>query len=167
MKHIPAPRVRLVTTALAVVSVLLGLELILRVVGYGDPAKRTDPFFGFEGAERVFELRDIPGKGRFYVPAPRRSILTQSFPAQKSTNTYRVFMLGGSTTYGIPYGPDAAFSFWLEERLSRLYPHKNIEVINAGVPGYGSARVLHILGVAQYSSAGTPHQRRSPGCPRP
>src|SRR6266498_5808440 len=135
MKQIPARRIRLLTTAIVVVSFALGVELILRVVGYGDPARRQDPFFGFEGAERVFELRDIPGEGRFYVPSPRRSIITQRFPAQKSTNTYRVFTLGGSTTYGIPYGPDAALSFWLNERLSRLYPQKNIEVINAGVPG--------------------------------
>src|SRR5438876_11140347 len=99
MKHIPAPRVRLV---IAVVSFLLGAELILRVVGYGNPATRPDPFFGFEGAQPVFELRDIRGEGRVYVPAPRRSSITQRLPAQTCAHTHLVLTLGGATTYGGP-----------------------------------------------------------------
>ena len=54
-------------------------------------------------------------------------------------------MLGGSATYGEPYGPEGAFSFWLQERLSAIDSSKTYKVINCGRKGFGSVRVKTIF----------------------
>jgi lysophospholipase L1-like esterase len=57
---------------------------------------------------------------------------------EKSPNTYRIFILGGSTVYNeyTPYEENAARV--LEKQLQMRYPDKKIEVINAGVRYYNS-----------------------------
>ena len=63
----------------------------------------------------------------------------------KPKNTFRAFLLGGSTAHGIssapPYPirhiyPDETIDAYLEKMLSLKYPDYNIEVINAAVTGY-------------------------------
>jgi len=127
---------------------LLLLEISLRIVGYADPDTRRDPFHGFAGTPSVFQERTVAGQGIRYVPRPNQSSIVDSFPANKSTNTFRVFTFGGSTTYGEPYGQGGSFSYWLKRYLQELHPDRNIEVINCGVSGYGSSRVLQIVNEA-------------------
>ncbi|MGB7933707.1 MAG: SGNH/GDSL hydrolase family protein [Gammaproteobacteria bacterium] len=67
------------------------------------------------------------------------------FPVDKPANTYRAFALGGSTTEGQPYGNPGSFPFWFEQELRHRHPDRNIEVINIGIRGFGSSRVLQIL----------------------
>ena len=126
------------------IFLLLTLEMVLRLVGYADPRTREDPFMGFEGTPRAFHAEDVPGEGMLYVPGGTNTDLTQSFPVTKSEETFRIFTFGGSTTYGTPFGPEVSYPAWLQKQLSRLYPAKNIEVVNTGTRGYGSSRVLQL-----------------------
>lgn len=63
----------------------------------------------------------------------------QEFPAQKSSGVYRIAVLGGSATYTIKVKDNRkAFPAQLENFLNTHYGYKQVEVINAGTPGYTS-----------------------------
>jgi tetratricopeptide (TPR) repeat protein len=63
----------------------------------------------------------------------------------KAPNTFRIFCLGGSTTYGHPYFDSTSFSGWLRELLPEIDPSKNWEVINCGGISYASYRVANLM----------------------
>jgi tetratricopeptide (TPR) repeat protein len=69
----------------------------------------------------------------------------QSFPLQKSPGAYRIFCLGGSTTYGRPYNDATSFPGWLRELLPAADASRNWEVVNAGGISYASYRVAHLM----------------------
>ncbi len=123
----------------------VAIEIILRIIGYGSPIERRDPFQGFEGTNRIFQETAIPGEGNIYVPSPNKSYIDQRFPTVKPEDVYRIFTFGGSTTGGIPWGREYSFSALMRESLRKRIPFKQIEVINVGVAGYASSRVLVIL----------------------
>ncbi len=63
----------------------------------------------------------------------------------KPTNTFRVFLMGGSAAHGISSAPpyplvhiymNETVDFYLEQKLKAKYPGKKIEIINAAVTGY-------------------------------
>jgi lysophospholipase L1-like esterase len=64
---------------------------------------------------------------------------SREFNPEKPANTYRVVLLGGSTTYTASVKDnDMTFPYQLERILRSDYGRENIEVINAGVSGYNS-----------------------------
>jgi hypothetical protein len=69
----------------------------------------------------------------------------QSFPRVKAPGTFRIFTLGGSTTYGHPYADPTSFSGWLRELLPVADKTKHWEVINAGGISYASYREAHLM----------------------
>ncbi|MFZ1291887.1 MAG: SGNH/GDSL hydrolase family protein [Melioribacteraceae bacterium] len=68
-----------------------------------------------------------------------------SFNKQKSKNTFRVFVFGGSSAAGFPYQPNGSFSRYLRDRLILANPTKNIEVINLGITATNSYTILDLL----------------------
>ncbi len=57
----------------------------------------------------------------------------------KPDSSYRIVAIGGSTTYTEFVRKNSkTYPFLLEQILREEYQHPNIEVINAGVPGYNS-----------------------------
>src|SRR5690606_36651928 len=72
----------------------------------------------------------------------------QSFPARKQPGTFRIFTLGGSTTYGHPWRASTSFSGWLRELLAGLDTSaggpRRFEVINAGGISYASYRATRL-----------------------
>jgi tetratricopeptide (TPR) repeat protein len=56
--------------------------------------------------------------------------IEDTFLKEKSKNTFRVFVLGGSSAAGYPYMPMGSFSRYIRRRLELVYPASNIEVIN-------------------------------------
>lgn len=124
---------------------LVLLELGLRAIGYGAPDTRADPFFGFAGTNHLFRVEKSPDGTARYVPAPNKRFLDVSFAVHKPAGTWRIFALGGSTTEGQPYGNAASFPFRLGEELRRRHPERRFEVINLGIRGRGSSRVLQVL----------------------
>jgi lysophospholipase L1-like esterase len=65
------------------------------------------------------------------------------FSAEKSKNVFRIVALGGSSTYDVRIeNNEKTFTAQLEKLLNEEYGYQNVEVINAGVPGYNSWEML-------------------------
>jgi lysophospholipase L1-like esterase len=65
------------------------------------------------------------------------------FSFVKPSGVYRIVVLGGSSTYDIRIEDnDKTFTAQLEKLLKDHYDYQNVEVINAGVPGYNSWEIL-------------------------
>jgi len=102
------------------------------------------------------ESKDIawtPHQYLSYYPTPNyRKGLTfhnslgyrnNEFSLEKPSNVYRIVALGGSSTYDIRIEDNAkTFTAQLEKLLKEEYGYQNVEVINAGVPGYNSWEIL-------------------------
>jgi tetratricopeptide (TPR) repeat protein len=125
--------------ALAInVTFFVLLELALAAGGVTPLAIREDPLRGFSGLVSVFErdgdvLRTRPANATTFNP--------QSFLAEKPPNGLRIFGLGGSSTFGFPWGADAAFTQILGEAIARLRPDLAVEAVNAGGTSYAMHRV--------------------------
>ena len=62
---------------------------------------------------------------------------------EKPSDVYRIVTLGGSSTYDVRIEDnDKTFTAQLEKLLTEEYGYQNVEVINAGVPGYNSWEIL-------------------------
>jgi Flp pilus assembly protein TadD len=70
---------------------------------------------------------------------------TEYFRVPKPAGTFRIFCLGGSTVVGYPYWHNASFSSFLRERLRRIFPGRDIDVINLGMTAINSYTVLDFV----------------------
>lgn len=65
------------------------------------------------------------------------------FTLEKPGGVYRIVTLGGSSTYDVSIKDNTAtFTAQLERLLKEDYGYQNVQVINAGVPGYNSWEIL-------------------------
>lgn len=111
------------------------LEIGLRIFNYGNDYTLFQNL-SEEFSEYYFINPDI-GKKYFntkVVPA----VIPDAFKINKSKNSYRIFVLGESSTAGWPYVSNASFPRQLKRRLQLLYPNKEIEVINMGMSAISS-----------------------------
>jgi lysophospholipase L1-like esterase len=118
--------------------------------------QRIDPFV--EGPAGVLQIRpdwvnDGEGlRGRRGRRAGRQFLLPGFRPLrisrEKLPGVVRVVALGGSTTYGLYVGADAAFPAQLGARLSERLAGRRVEVVNLGCPGFASDRVVALLPAA-------------------
>ncbi len=141
------------TIVATIVLFFLLLEGALALFGVQPVVHKEDPFVGFAGNAPLF----IPGSGAdgqpTMVTAPGKYTYfnPQQFPRAKPRNTYRIFTLGGSTTFGRPYNDLTSFSGWLRELLPVADESRKWEVINAGGISYASYRVANLMEeLAQY-----------------
>ena len=81
--------------------------------------------------------------GRFFLHPGFRDV---RFSKKKGPDTVRIFVLGGSSAYGLYVGEEEAFSGQLRVALERRHPDRTFEVINLGCPGWASNRVLNLMG---------------------
>jgi len=127
---------------------LMLLELVFRLLGLGAPSVSEDPFVGFSAHHPVFETYRA-GDGSLRARTAREKLKwfnEQEFPVKKAPGSFRIFILGGSTAYGRPYGARTSFSGWLEDILNQAAgPARHFEVINAGAISYASYRVAVVL----------------------
>lgn len=125
-------------TVLGACILLLGIEGGLRLFEFqhhvpmsGDPFVNVTPFF--------YRTADANG-----VPVFRHHGGKPEFLANKPPNGFRVFVLGESSVYGIPYDPQYAFASFLQKRLDASLPHHVVEVVNCGVPAIASWHIRRI-----------------------
>jgi tetratricopeptide (TPR) repeat protein len=135
---------RIVFPLVAIGGALLLAELILAAAGVAPLTARADPFHGFSERLQVFEADEQTQIRRTATRAAQHSFNVQEFPLEKSADEFRVFVLGGSSAYGFPWGAEQAFSSVLERALQATWPQHDVNVINAAAMSYGSHR-LRIL----------------------
>ena len=134
-------------SVLATTGFFVLLEVLLALGGVAPGLSTHDPYIGFASTVPLF-VDDDGAEGRGYmVTAPNKLGLfnQQRFLRKKAPGAYRIFSLGGSTTYGRPYDDTASFSGWLREFLNEADSSRNWEVINAGGVSYASYRVAKLM----------------------
>ncbi|MBN2411623.1 hypothetical protein JXQ31_08020 [candidate division KSB1 bacterium] len=119
------------------------LELCLHIFNYGGNTRLFIPtphedsdYYGInvDVCRRYFYMDD-------FVPTPRKDL----FLREKPRNGYRIFVLGGSTTAGFPYGNNVTFSRILHRQLADTFPDKRIEVINVAMTAINSYTMLDFM----------------------
>ncbi|HEX7315255.1 MAG TPA: SGNH/GDSL hydrolase family protein [Pyrinomonadaceae bacterium] len=142
----PPLRVKLAVVALSVVFALLIFEAFLRVVGY------TYPVFYQPDEARGYALR--PGaEGRYrregaaHVQINSDGLRDREHAKEKPANTLRIAVVGDSYAEAFQVEREKAFWSVLERGLSECPSLKGreVEVINFGVSGYGTAQELLTL----------------------
>jgi tetratricopeptide (TPR) repeat protein len=132
----------------AIVTVFFGaVELVLAALGIEPLIVTDDPLVGFaENVPQFVEAHSADGTEIMRTAQNKRIMFNyQEFPKRKSDNSYRIFCMGGSTTYGRPYFDEVSFCGWLRVYLKAADPTRNWEVINAGGVSYASYRVARLM----------------------
>jgi len=119
-------------------------EFVLWVGGVESLLARRDPFQGFSGTLGVFELDEDGELYRTPIRAVTHSFNYQQFAATKPHDGFRIFVLGGSSAQGFPWGGQLAFTHLLGAALQDAWPDRTVEAVNAAAMSYGSHR-LRIL----------------------
>lgn len=121
------------------IVILIVLELILRISGYGH---NTDLFIRYPDDPSYWVMNKYASERYFSdtVNATKGNI--EPFKADKGSNSFRIFVLGESTTAGYPYLHNGSFHRWLQYRLMHMYPDINFEVINVSLTAINSYTVL-------------------------
>ncbi len=115
------------------------LELTLRAFNYGNDYTLFKSISSYY-PDKLFINPHIARKyfsNLKNIPAPS----DDAFNKIKKNNTFRIFVLGGSSVEGFPFVANASFPRDLKRRLQLLYPNKNIEVINCGMSAINSYTV--------------------------
>jgi len=139
-----SPRRRWVFRLVALVCVPLvllgGLEMILRLSGYG---YRTYFFNTIRIGQQEFLVDNESFALRFFPPQLTRWPDPIFIPAHKPPNTCRIFILGESAAQGDPE-PAYGAARYLEVLLRERYPGVHFEVVNVAVTAINSNVILPI-----------------------
>ncbi len=116
------------------------LELGLRIFNYG---------FNYDQWDTVVEgklmLNQEIAKRYFYntktIPVSDQDV----FDVEKKPNSFRVFVLGGSSAAGYPLSPLGSFSRYIRDRLKLLYPSSEIEVVNLSMTAVNSYTIRDLF----------------------
>lgn len=114
---------------------LLGLvELLLRAGGYQKEAQ--DLFIEVPNQpDYLMTNSDFVSR---YFPTFRPQVAVSPFLKEKRKNSFRVFVLGGSSTQGFPYNFYYSFAEQLEQKLILNTLGLKVEVINLGMTAVNS-----------------------------
>ena len=135
----PGRRRLFAALTLALPWVLLAcLELGLRAGGYGASYPLFVPYPDQPGW--LFVNPDV-GKRYFRGPFTPTSQV-DFFRERKAPGSYRVFFQGESSAAGFPYGHGGAPSRMLAARLARLFPDRDVEVVNTALTAVNSYTLL-------------------------
>jgi hypothetical protein len=134
---------------LMIFGLLFGLvmsEIFLRVIGY------SYPLFYTTDSDRGFALQ--PGveghyqrEGESYVRINSDGLRDREHAKAKPAGTVRIAVLGDSFSEAMHVPMEQTFWSLLERKLQEcnVFPGKQVEVINFGVSGYGTAQELMTL----------------------
>lgn len=125
-------------------TLVLGLEVSLRILDLGQLNDLGDPYVGFSNVVPLFQLDE--DTNRYQIDKARLSwFRPDSFQASKADNEFRIFCFGGSTVQGRPYAIETSFTTWLELNLKAAAPETHWQVVNCGGVSYASYRLVPIV----------------------
>ena len=129
----------------SVVLFFLLLEGSLALLGVKPALTEEDPLVGFSSRIPLF-VENEQRKGVLSTARNKLSLFNpQHFVRKKPPGAYRIFCVGGSTTYGRPYGPWTPVGGWLRALLPVADPTLRWQLINAGGISYASYRVAALM----------------------
>lgn len=133
--------------AVMAVVIILGLsEVLLALFGVRPAYLVADPYVGFKGDSPLFEKTIEGGREVYQTVRSKVGLFNlQKFPVVKGANAYRVFSMGGSTTYGHPYDDRTSFSGWLRAFARVADPARDWQIINCGGVSYASYREAKLM----------------------
>lgn len=123
------------------ILILVFLESLLRIFGYGP---NLNLFVNLEHNPAYYKIN--PELGARYFPSLQIKPQTSNdvLLKKKPNNGFRVFVLGGSSAYGYPYGRNGSFPGFLKDRLKDFLPDREVEVVNLAMCAVGSYTVRDI-----------------------
>jgi tetratricopeptide (TPR) repeat protein len=144
MRHNLSHRKKIIFTVFTLaiaVALVLGLELALRAFHFG--ARFELVSVEEKAGMKAYRLNRHVGiryfsKYDLLVP----ELAPETFSFKKSPQTFRVFCLGGSTMASFPFEHHARWHCLLQDHLSKLFPRKQIEIINVAMSAVNSFTVL-------------------------
>ena len=110
--------------------------------GYSVETTSTD--CGEESRNGIF-LQRIWNETNCIVTTNNYGLRGVDFDREKPSNTYRIFTVGGSTTYGGGVNDHETWPFYLQQEFNRLNLLTNVEVINAGIMSAETNQELEII----------------------
>jgi|CXWL01.1.fsa_nt_gi lysophospholipase L1-like esterase len=109
----------------------------------------------FEDQPEIFDGDDVDAQGRRVIVSSRLPTRyytkdtdrqNNAILADKPARGARIFVYGGSSTAGSPWGPWASFARFLEDQLRAMaLPGVELEVMNFGVSSIGSTRLAALV----------------------
>jgi hypothetical protein len=135
--------------SLVILGVIVGAllaEIALRIAGYSFPEfYQPDPSRGY--ALRPNMEGWYRKEGEAYVRINSVGLRDREHAYAKPANTFRIAVLGDSYPEALPVPIEKAFWMVMQSRLQGCgaFGGKNIEVLNFGVSGYGTAQELLTL----------------------
>jgi tetratricopeptide (TPR) repeat protein len=116
------------------------LEFSLRIFNYGYDLS----MWGNVIEGKLIMNPDVPRR-YFTTVKSTPSSIEDIFDEVKSPNSFRVFVLGGSSAAGYPYMPMGSFSRYIRKRLELNYPDKKIEVVNIALSAVSTFTVRDFI----------------------
>ncbi len=129
----------LILVLIPIVFVVL-LEISLRVFNYGDDYSQWIPV-----TKDVMGLNPDIGAKYFSKTKALPESIQDTFDKVKKDNSFRVFVLGGSSAAGYPFMPLGSFSRYIDQRLKHVYPNRKIEVVNISLTAVNSFTVRDFI----------------------
>ncbi|MCJ8318387.1 MAG: SGNH/GDSL hydrolase family protein [Colwellia sp.] len=128
--------------------ILALLELTLRLFSFGDEYPLFIEKTSTNNQSTLYLQPNPKVINRYFSDeklAPKVSPDTVYFKKEKSAGSFRIFIQGGSTAAGFPYGRWGSLQGMLEQRFKRLYPNKEIEIINTAMAAVNSYTLLDFV----------------------
>jgi len=118
-----------------IIAFFLFFELLLRLLGYGfDTGIFVKPKYIDEiYIENLAFTNKYKPKQYWISNDLSQMLIRNTFTSEKSKNTLRGFVLGGSSAEGFPYETNQSFSKMTELALKQSGKYDNIEILNLGI----------------------------------
>jgi len=114
-------------------------EVGLRIFGYGHDVQ----LFVQDKENADYLVMNPYASERYFTTAGNATMgVFEPFRKKKAPETFRVFVLGESTTLGFPYMGSASFDRWLFYRLMHTFPDRTFEIVNVSLTAVNSYTVL-------------------------
>ena len=125
------------------------LEGGLRFFDYGRDMPLFIDYPQDENSKAPQYLLPRPDVVKRYFPegsaAPSVTIETNFFLKNKPEDGLRIFVQGGSTAAGFPFGYGASIAGMLDYRLKQSFPDKTVEVVNTALSAVNSYTILDFV----------------------